>query len=614
MNKLLVILVAIIFSLSIESNAQKNEKATPFEKIQFIDNIPYFMYKDTWCEILKIEDVSINKFIEYAKESEPRKWKYAIVRYTHYIMDDFDIHVKDKVSVSFKRKGEILTRNLKLKKENRDLATKFYLENIGLNRINRKHSIAIPADYLYLNTRLDGYVKTKSNWLSNDEALHDLEHLEWQIKNNYSYVNLRGFNYSLGIDAIIADLKDGISKRDFAMQIKMFMANFGDGHSRVSMKYIFTKKELGRLPFQIIKNGKEFYAVSGKEHDFYNKKFPILKSINGFDLPYLYNIAERFIPKTTCKFVERNTLEYLDNIKFILALAGQKDIKSLDIELSNGDIVYREKIKINNYKYYPLLKRFRLKKEVIGNNIGYLAFNRHMYSSKKFISALHKSMDSLKNTNGLIIDIRGNGGGSRKPLLALLPYFIKKPVVVNVARYRIDVAADVHPINGYLDYRFSYPESYSGFSKEEKESIKEFKKYFNPTRLISNKKYTDYHYALVSPNINETSYFYSKDVIVLVDEGCFSASDIFAAGIRLGDNVKLLGNTTGGGSGGSQKRILPNSNIKVKLSSMFSYQPDGATYDSHGVVPDFQVNYTLDDRLGKTDSQLKKAMFILNRK
>ncbi len=614
MNKLLVILVTIIFALSMESNAQRNEKATPFEKIQFIDDIPYFMYEDTWCEILKIEDVSINKFIECAKDYKPRDWKYAIVRYTHYIMDYFGIYVKDKVSVAFKCKGNVLTRDLKLKKENRDSATKFYLKNIGLNRVNREHSIVIPADYLYLNTRLDGYVKTKSNWISRDEALHDLEHLEWQIKNNYSYVNLRGFDYSLGIDAIIADLKDGISRRDFAMQIKMFMANFGDGHSRVSMKYVLTKKELGRLPFQIRKNGKEFYAVSGKEHDFYNKNFPIIKSINGFDLPYLYNIAERFIPKKTCKFVERNTLEYLNNIKFILALAGQKDIKSLDIELSNGDIAYREKIKISNYKYSPLLKRHHLKREVLDNNIGYLAFNKHMYSFEKFTNALHKSMDSLKNTNGLIIDIRGNGGGSRRPLLALLPYFIKKPVVVNVARYRIDAEKDVHPINGYLDYRFSYPESYSGFSKEEKESIKEFKKYFNPTRLISNKKYTDYHYALVSPNINETSYFYNKDVIVLVDEGCFSASDIFAAGIRLGDNVKLLGNTTGGGSGGSQKRILPNSNIKVKLSSMFSYQPDGATYDSHGVVPDFQINYTLDDRLGKTDSQLEKAISILNKK
>lgn len=118
---------------------------------------------------------------------------------------------------------------------------------------------------------------------------------------------------------------------------------------------------------------------------------------------------------------------------------------------------------------------------------------------------------------------------------------------------------------------------------------------------------------VVSPTNEQGTYYYDKPVIVLVDEGCFSASDIFAAGIRQGDQVRLLGNTTGGGSGFSKSRRLPNSRIKVKLSRIFSYQPDGNLYDGHGVIPDIKVDYTLDDKLGKKDSQLERAKEILSR-
>lgn len=613
MKKLLVIVVLLFLSFSMNSMAQNNERATAFEKIRFVDNHPYFMYESDWCEILKIENVSIDKYIALAKEQRPTDWKYSIVRYTHYLMDDMEISVQNKVSVCFERNGKIFTKDLEIKKRNRDLATKFYFKTIGLNRSSRKHSIRIPTKYLYLNTRLDSYKKTENNWLSREDAFHDLEHLEWQIVNNYSYINLRGFDYALGIDAIIAGLKEGISKRDFAMQVKMFMANFGDGHSRVSMRYLITNSDLSALPFEIIKKGNKFYALSGKKHDLYNKEFPILKSINGFTLSHLYSIAERFISKTTHKFVEKSTVEYLYYMKFILALAGQKNVKTVSVEFTDGNKDKIEKIDLGKYKYYPLLKRYDFKQKIFKDNIGYIAFNRHMGNSKKFISTLHKAMQKVRKTKSLIIDIRGNGGGSREPLLALLPYFIKKPVVANVARYRVDAVKDIHPKNGYLAHRLSYPETYTGFSNKERDAIKEFKTFFNPTRILSSKKYTDYHYMLVSPIPENGTYYYDKEVLVLVDQGCFSASDIFAAGIILGDKVRLLGNRTGGGSGASEKKYLPNSNIKVKLSSMFSYQPNGLTYDSNGVMPDYNVDYTLDDSMGKTDTQLDKAKAILKK-
>ena len=177
----------------------------------------------------------------------------------------------------------------------------------------------------------------------------------------------------------------------------------------------------------------------------------------------------------------------------------------------------------------------------------------------------------------------GNGGGSRKALQALLPYFIKETQIVNVARYRINAKDDHIPNKGYLERRFCYPqyiseenykiESNDSDFRDFQEAISKFTSSFNPHYIANEELFSDYHYMAIHPHLEGRGYYYEKPVIVLIDEGCFSASDIFAAGMRTGDRVVLLGNTTGGGSGYSKRIRLPNSEISVKLSRMISFQP-----------------------------------------
>lgn len=81
--------------------------------------------------------------------------------------------------------------------------------------------------------------------------------------------------------------------------------------------------------------------------------------------------------------------------------------------------------------------------------------------------------------------------------------------------------------------------------------------------------------------------------------------------MKQGNNVRLLGNTTGRGSGYSKKIDMPYSGIRIRLSRMFSYQPDGQLYDGHGVIPDIFVYPILDDFLNQKDQELEKAIELL---
>ena len=130
-------------------------------------------------------------------------------------------------------------------------------------------------------------------------------------------------------------------------------------------------------------------------------------------------------------------------------------------------------------------------------------------------------------------------------------------------------------------------------------AIQDYKKTFSPEWDVDSTKFSNWHYAVISPKKDENYYYYNKPVIVLMDSYCFSASDIFLAGLKEFDNVTLVGSKSGGGSGRSVKYELSNSKIHLKLSTMVSYQPNGQLYDGNGVDPDIEINSTLESTLNK---------------
>ncbi|MEN0003184.1 MAG: S41 family peptidase [Bacteroidota bacterium] len=610
-----LLLLVLLFTFTISSVAQQKDKRTAFPKMLFKENQPYVEYEGEWVKLVRIAGKPIADYMSWAINDEPTNWQKAMVRYTHYMMDDFNIQREDSISVSFEHQGVEQTALFALKIENRELATTFWEHQYGQNRIQREHPDPNDPSLHYLTIRLDGYAPTAENWLSPAAVIADLEHLDWRLTHHYSYLHLTGFDYKRAIDAIIADLQQGITKADLALQLKMFMANFGDGHSRIGTSQVAnTKLKSTNSPFLILKEEEQFYAINAAEHRFFNEAYPQLLAINNIPIQRLYACAERLVPKTTERYVERNTLEFLDYPWIILKMAGSTQLDTAKLTLSNGINQHIQNIKIDRYPFHKPMKRYAFRQTTLEQNIGYLAIQRKMKDEDSFIDTLHQAMHYFRTTDALIIDIRGNSGGKRDALKALLPYLIQQPVICNIARFRVDQANAPQPTNGYLEARFSYPESSANFNAEERACIKTFKTNFQPQYAINDAHFSDYHYMVVSPTQAHGTYYYDKPVIVLIDSGCFSASDIFAAGIRQGDRVQLLGEPTGGGSGYSKTMDLPQSGIGVKLSRIVSYQPDGHLYDGYGVQPDILVPYTLTDRMGQTDSQLAKALELLSQR
>lgn len=99
-----------------------------------------------------------------------------------------------------------------------------------------------------------------------------------------------------------------------------------------------------------------------------------------------------------------------------------------------------------------------------------------------------------------------------------------------------------------------------------------------------------------------------------MDEGCFSATDIFLGAMKGLPNVTLIGTPSSGGSARSNGHDIDSLGVEIRLATMVSYAPDGKLYDGNGITPDAHVPPIATDLIGHTDTQLDAAIEHLHAK
>jgi len=102
------------------------------------------------------------------------------------------------------------------------------------------------------------------------------------------------------------------------------------------------------------------------------------------------------------------------------------------------------------------------------------------------------------------------------------------------------------------------------------------------------------------------------DVVVLINEGSASASEILAGALQEHGVAKLVG-TKSFGKGSVQELIdiTPETSLKVTIARWLT--PGGVSISSGGLTPDYVVEFSEDDIKNKKDVQLLKAIEILKK-
>ena len=200
---------------------------------------------------------------------------------------------------------------------------------------------------------------------------------------------------------------------------------------------------------------------------------------------------------------------------------------------------------------------------ILDDNIGYLVVES--FDSSMSDSRLNIMFNNMALCNGIIIDIRDNGGGMLISSDALASRFTEKKVTVSYCCYKTGP--------GHNDF----------------------------SRLYSNE---------LSPD--EYNLRWIKPVVVLTNRGCYSSANDFALTMKALENVTLMGDTTGGGAGLPLASELPNGWV-VRFSSSPTFDVDMNPVEQ-GVAPDIRLDMKEEDIQAGVDTYIERARKFINDK
>jgi C-terminal processing protease CtpA/Prc len=367
----------------------------------------------------------------------------------------------------------------------------------------------------------------------------------------------------------------------------------------------------GELPFVLTSVDDAIIALMPCGCGLFLRDFPRVVTINGVAVDSLMRIAGfRFRGHSPQRFRLR-ALNALTQIEDALARRGAAAGSALTVRLagSRSDTTIRvamvprrssttSPVSVTAGISGPIaILRIPLmvdRTDTLGGDVGYQIVRAAMESR------------SFRASRALIIDVRGNDGGTRHILEYLVPYFIRAPLVYNVAVVRGDT-------NGVGDRGLVSPDDGTQ-PQAVRTALREALATFKPTWDYSVEHFLPQRFGAVLLPTESWRSMSDRPVVVLMDEGSFSATDIFLGAMSLAPNVTLMGVPSGGGSGRSRGFDLPNSRLRVILSTMASFRPDGRLYDGVGITPDIVVPRTLDDVATGRDTQMAEALrFVLER-
>lgn len=201
-----------------------------------------------------------------------------------------------------------------------------------------------------------------------------------------------------------------------------------------------------------------------------------------------------------------------------------------------------------------------LRYTILPDNIAYVVYES--FSDAIGEGNLTDMLAFLRLCNGMIFDIRGNGGGELTNSERLLRRFTNEKILVGYVSHKTGKGHD-----DFSEPRAEYVEPYDGIR-------------------------------------------WQKPVVLLVNRSCYSAANTFVAGMKEMPHVTIMGDKTGGGSG------MPfTSELPIGWSVRFSASPHYDARMRHiefGIEPD--VPSSLDEAKAAQgiDTMIEQARQMLN--
>ena len=215
---------------------------------------------------------------------------------------------------------------------------------------------------------------------------------------------------------------------------------------------------------------------------------------------------------------------------------------------------------INKYLSTDYSSASSMKYKILEDNVGYIYYGS--FSSDVSNSGLNQILNRMAICNGIILDVRNNGGGSLSNVDRIASRFFNERKLVGYISHKIG--------SGHRDFSDLYP------------------KYIESSNQLR----------------------YQKPLYILTNRGCYSATNEFVSTMKYAPLVTIVGDKTGGGSGFPFSSELPNGwSVRFSTSPTFNAEKEHIEF---GVVPDVRLDMKYSDMNELRDTYIEYARKRIN--
>ena len=226
---------------------------------------------------------------------------------------------------------------------------------------------------------------------------------------------------------------------------------------------------------------------------------------------------------------------------------------------------------------------------------------------RRFLDSCFTAVGAAPAIKGVVVDVRGNGGGTDPNDLLTFSYLARQP-------YRENREATVLFQN--IPYGRYLLTDHQGARRwlEKRQLQRELRREFRPA---ADGRY--HQRASDNPLYQPSALCTQKPVYLLIDGRVASAASLFSALVRGNTPAVVIGEETMGGYYGHTGHTpvayqLPNTGIITKFSLVDLQQdvpPRASQPAGRGVLPDYEVTQSLDEFIAGRDPQLALALKLL---
>lgn len=405
------------------------------------------------------------------------------------------------------------------------------------------------------------YGQTQKPEISDENKIFGLSKLWSEVKFNFVNFDLVDINWDKTYQEFIPKVLATNTTYDYYQELTKMMALLKDGHSNV----YYNSPDYGRPPLRtkLIENKVLVTNI-------YNDTL-ISKNITvGDEILEINNINTlEYGKKNIMPYQSASTSQDLDNRTFHYGLFNGKMDEPILLKIKKKDksvftTTVSRKLKSNYKRESYVLK-------ITNDNIAYLTIND--FENQNYRKIFDSLYVNILKTKALIIDVRNNGGGSSNQGYYVLCHLIDKKTTNSKSKTRQYVP--LAKANGNSDTFIEYaPYSLEPIQNKEK---------------------------------------YTKPVVVLTSVKTFSAAEDFLVAYDNSKRGMKIGQKTGGSTGQPISFDLPEGG-KMRICTKRDMYPNGKEFVGVGIIPDIEINETIESIQNGRDFVLEKAIEILNEK